>query len=68
MPHRYCQTNRQMSMSMVSPNQPQYQETVLESFQQLRVQPTYFLVGVIYCLVNVPLTILIPNDQYLHPV
>ena len=23
-------------------NQPQYQETVLESFQQLRVQPTYF--------------------------
>ena len=25
-----------------------------------------FLVGVGYCLVNAPLTILIPDDQYLH--
>ena len=25
-----------------------------------------FLVGVGYCLVNVPLTILIPDDQYPH--
>ena len=50
-----------MSMSMVSPNQPQYQDTVLESFKQLRVQPTYFYVGV-DCLVDVPLTILIPHN------
>ena len=32
----------QVSMSIVSPNQPQHHETVLETFQQLKVQPTYF--------------------------
>ena len=55
-----------MSTNMVSPNQPRHKETVLRSFQQLKVQPNLFLVGVGYCLVNVPLTILIPDDQYLR--
>ena len=31
-----------MSTSMVSSNQPQHKETVLKSFQQLKVSPAWF--------------------------
>ena len=57
--HHYCRTNRQMSTSMVSPNQPRHKETVLRILSETKSSTYLFLVGVDYCSVNVPLTILI---------
>ena len=42
MPHLCYRTNQLMSVCMVSSNQPRHKQTVLESFQQLKVSPACF--------------------------